>query len=99
MTTQYKIYCGRNIRNEEIVSDAELNGFINEVVFMLFDSFSVSNIHGYWKGQSEDTVVFEIISDTYSAPVRIQTIAEKYKLRFDQDSVLVTKTQVEAKLV
>jgi Protein of unknown function (DUF3574) len=99
MTTQYKIYCGRNIAGGASVSDAEINGFIHEVIVPLFDGFSVSNVQGYWRGQSEDTVVFEIISDTYLAPVKIQTIAEKYKLRFDQESVLVTSTDVNKKFV
>jgi hypothetical protein len=87
MASTYQLFCGRNIPDSaDVVSEAQLSDFIRFVVCPRFDAFTVSEALGFWKGQSESTMVLSISCENYDAP-KVQEIAELYKKQFRQDSV------------
>lgn len=89
MSHTFQLFCGRNIPDSsDVVSEAQLSDFIRFVVCPRFDGFTVTEALGFWKGQSEPTMVLSISCDNCDAP-KVQEIAELYKQQFKQDSVAI----------
>jgi len=63
-----------------------------------FESFTTIEAQGYWKGVPEPSVVFEIVSD-WPIDLTIQSAAETIKRLGQQQAVLVTRHEVESKLI
>ncbi len=93
ISTTYQLYFGRSIdlghKLMTRVSDREMNGFIEEIIVPVFDSFSVSQLQGYWKGVKEDITLITIISDDLDDACLIYDIGTKYKELFCQEAVLI----------
>jgi len=91
--TTYQLYFGRSIdlghKLMTRVSDREMNGFIEEIIVPVFDSFSVNQCQGYWRGVREDITVVTIISDDLDDACHVYDIANKYKELFCQEAVLI----------
>jgi hypothetical protein len=91
--TTYQLYFGRTIDLGNglftRVSDREINGFIEEIIVPVFDSFSVSQLQGYWKGVKEDITIITIIGDDLDDACCVYDIGTKYKELFCQEAVLI----------
>lgn len=81
----YKLYCGRNIpASEKKVTDKEISQFLENQKY--FDGFTIWNSTGYWKGEREDTIVIEIVTDDTKS---VYSLAKDYKSKFNQESVMI----------
>lgn len=70
-----------------------LQSFLDAEVSPRVQVFTIIKAEGFWEGETEQTVVLEVISDANNAYVAVQEIAEAYKRYFKQQAVLV-KEQV-----
>ena len=86
----YRLYCGRNIptTNKEI-SDREIQDFLKSTVSTYFSGFTIYSAVGYWNQESEKTIIIEIITDDLE---KVKIVANTYKAKFNQESVLITAT-------
>lgn len=91
-----KIYFGRNIDSDSIVSDSSWTVFKNEVITPKFpQGYTVHNAEGQWRDSAgniiqEKTFLLEIIhlnDDSVSYRAARQIISE-YKTKFKQEAVL-----------
>lgn len=88
--TVYQLYLGKDIEvlNRK-VSDIDFDRFIQKEVIGDFESFSVTDGIGYWKGKPEAIKILTIISHSYEDALIVHRIADAYKKRFYQEAVLV----------
>ena len=92
---EYRLFFGRNIGDAEGVSDEDWRAFLADTVTPRFpDGLSVFDAAGQWR-DSQGVVVRErskmvlILAEQDSdALTRLDEIAEEYKRRFSQESVL-----------
>ena len=92
---EYRMFFGRNVGHAEGVSDEEWRAFLADTVTPRFpDGLSVFDASGQWR-DSEGGIVRErskmvlILAEPSSdAARRLDEIAEEYKQRFSQESVL-----------
>jgi len=54
-----------------------------------FDSFTVYDAKGYWKGEKEDSLVIEIIDEDSDIRYRVNTLAYEIRILNKQDTVLI----------
>lgn len=101
MTTQnkFRLYLGRNMPYGGFVSDIELDDFIDDNIVPIFDGLTIYDVSGRWKEVREDSIIVEIITDAPTASIAIYKIANKYKERFHQESVLLTREPVDMELI
>ena len=86
-TTTWQIYLGLHIPGSaEVVSDKVFAGFLAATVVPHFESFTVTDGLGYWRGRAEPVKVLTIITTDGH---RIKHVAESYKAQYDQEAVLV----------
>jgi hypothetical protein len=85
MNSTYKIYTERFANDK-----AQL------IVARYFDAFTMYPTTGYWKGQVEDSVVFEILTDDSD---RVLHAAEALRVELNQEAVLVTRVSSGEQLV
>lgn len=97
--THYNIYLGRNTKDGIHISAEDMDIFITNIVLPKFPEFSVSEITGYWGGKKEITTVISIITNMYSAPMKIEEISKEYKLQADQYAVLIESFEVSTKFI
>ncbi|HEX7150521.1 MAG TPA: DUF3574 domain-containing protein [Thermoanaerobaculia bacterium] len=83
-------HCGMSIPGGGVVTDAQLEAFVVEVVEPRFpDGFTLWRARGAWMGGREDTTVIEIAHPGDATSKRlIQEIATEYARRFHQTAVL-----------
>lgn len=92
--TRYELYMGQTYNDgKQRVSSEQWRNFLeNEVTPKFSDGYTVLGAVGFWGGQgstySEGSKVLMIVSSHKVAEKRIDEIAQAYKLRFSQDSVL-----------
>jgi hypothetical protein len=93
------VYFGRNRPSGGSVSDAEWQGFLNEVVTPRFPAgLTVVEATGQWKGQSgvveqEHSEIVTLLHGGDDAARRsVAEIAAEYKRRFQQEAVLRERT-------
>ena len=92
---EYRLFFGRNIGDAEGVSDEDWRAFLEDTVTPRFpDGLSVFDAAGQWR-DSQGSIVRErskmvlILAEPSSDAVRrLDEIAEEYKRRFSQESVL-----------
>jgi hypothetical protein len=88
--TVYQVYFGRYIEAlNRTVSELDFSKFVKDEIVPEFESFSIQDGVGYWKGEPEPIKVLTIVSQSYEDSLPIHSIAEAYKKRFYQDAVLV----------
>ncbi|NDQ56585.1 MAG: hypothetical protein GZ088_05865 [Acidipila sp.] len=75
--------------------DVDRNAVIR-MVAKQFESFTVHETVGYYRGKAEDSIVIEIV-DAKAAPVR--ALAKKIRLLTGQNSVLVINLSGQAKKI
>jgi hypothetical protein len=85
-----RLYCGMSMPGGGVVTDAQIEQFLTEVVEPRFpDGFTVWRARGAWMGGREETVVIEIgHANDAASKKRVQEIASQYVRRFQQSAVL-----------
>jgi Protein of unknown function (DUF3574) len=93
------VYFGRNRPGGGSVSDAEWQGFLNEVVTPRFPAgLTVVQATGQWRGQSgvveqeRSEIVTLLHAGDEAARRSVEAIAGEYKRRFQQEAVLRERT-------
>jgi len=69
-----------------------------EAVSERFESFTMIETQGYWKGIPEPSVIFEIISD-WPIDLTVEASAMTIKRLGQQQAVLVTQHEIDSHLV
>ncbi|MGH7525360.1 MAG: DUF3574 domain-containing protein [Gemmatimonadales bacterium] len=89
------VYFGRNRPAGGVVSDAEWQGFLDEVVTPRFPAgLTVVSAAGQWRGQSGEVerekaeVLTVLHSGDEAARRAVAEVTEEYKRRFGQEAVL-----------
>ncbi|WP_193352518.1 DUF3574 domain-containing protein [Corallococcus coralloides] len=97
---QTDLYFGRNRVNNEPVSEAEFQAFVDTVVTPRFqDGLTVYDANGQYQLESgelvhEQSKIIVLLHDGSAArSADIETIREEYKSQFDQESVLRIDSQ------
>ncbi|MES0489386.1 MAG: DUF3574 domain-containing protein [Leptospirales bacterium] len=75
------------------VSIQEWQAFQKEVIDAEFEGYNLLDSLGYWKGKPERSKVLTIILQEKSVS-KAKTVAKKYSIRFDQQSVMLVKTRI-----
>jgi hypothetical protein len=85
-----RLYCGMSVADGGVISDAQVEAFITEVVEPRFpDGFTIWRARGAWLGAREDTVIIEIgHAGDAEAMRRVGEIGAEYVRRFRQMAVL-----------
>ncbi len=76
----YRIYTEKKVGIEKLIS-------------FYFDGFSILNAIGYWKGQREDSIVIEIITNDNN---KVKALVQEIKKTNRQECVLVTIGECKA---
>lgn len=91
-----RITFGRDIPGGGEVSTAEIEKFLTDIVDKLYDGYQIGYSSGVWKGEREKTWYILHVSPFQSIERKIALdIANQYKLRFKQESVLVRFYEVD----
>jgi hypothetical protein len=98
------VYFGRNRPDGGVVSDAEWQAFLNEVVTLRFPAgLTVVDAVGQWKGESgvveqERSEIVTLMHDGGpGARTAVAELAAEYKRRFRQEAVLRERTRTCAR--
>lgn len=100
--TLAEAYFGRNRAGQEVVTDAAWAQFMDEVVTPAFpDGLTVLDGAGQWRGRSgavarerSKVLVVALPEGTAEqAASRLAPVSAAYRMRFGQDSVMVTTAQ------
>ena len=83
MKQTYQMYFGRNVPTGEYVSDERWEGF-REVLGMTFTGYTVQDVEGAWKGESEDT---KLVTVTTKYRDKVNDVCKSYVNTFNQDAV------------
>lgn len=95
MKKSFKIYLGRNIPNSKIiVSDENFEEFLNDQT--IFESFTIYEAKGFWKGELESVFIIEVFHTTLD---NAQNFAQLYAERYDQEDVLINEITSTAQLL
>lgn len=100
-TISDRLFCGMSIPDGGVVTDAEVETFLAEVVEPRFpDGFTVWRARGAWQGGREETLVIEIVHrNDPDKDRRMREIASIYRERFRQESVLRVTTAATMQFV
>ena len=90
---QDTLYIGATKWHGGVVTDAEWDQFLKEVVSPRFPGYTHWMAHGVWKNQSEDTHVLVIVHEQ-GHEAAIQTIIDQGKLRLDQQEIFQVREDV-----
>ena len=85
-----RLYCGRSVSDGSVITDAQIETFITEIVEPRFpDGFTIWRARGAWLGTREDTIVIEIAHAGDAEATRlVAEIGAEYVRRFRQTAVL-----------
>lgn len=100
-TVSDRLFCGRSIPDGGVVTDADVEAFLTEVVEPRFpEGFSVWRARGQWRGGYEDVVVLEFVRPVDPRLENaVAEIAAEYRKRFRQEAVLRVTTRARMELV
>ena len=88
----FKIYLGlQNPITEIEYCELEVCSLIKKIV----NSATIYHTKGLWHGHLETTLVIEILEDKYFDYNRIKDIAKYLMNEYEQQSVMVTQTELE----
>ena len=76
------MFFGRNTPNGYVTNDA-WEGF-REVLGMTFDSYTIQDVEGAWKGETEDT---KLVTVTTKCRDKVNDVCQAYVNLFNQDAV------------
>lgn len=94
----FRLYFGRKSQRRTSISNEEMDQFQRNTIDPAFDSYTVFDGTGKWRGESERVTIVEIVTDPTLRP-SIDYIAAEYARRFHQDAVLVTSSDTTFDLV
>lgn len=95
MKYSFKIYFGRNIPDSNIiVSEEGFTKFLQKQ--KIFDSFTIYEAKGFWKGDHEKVFIVEIFNTTID---KSQQFANLYAVRYNQEDVLIDEIQSNTSLL
>jgi hypothetical protein len=85
-----RLFCGLSIPGGGVVSQQDLDAFINEIVEPRFpQGFTIWRAQGRWRGGSEEVMVLEIIHPLgMHDDDAMREIADEYRRRFRQEAVM-----------
>tara|TARA_R100000329_G_C7498620_1_gene175555 strand:- start:47 stop:352 length:306 start_codon:yes stop_codon:yes gene_type:complete len=83
MKQTYQMYFGRNVPTGEYVTD-ELWDSFREVLGMTFSGYTVQDVEGAWKGETEDT---KLVTVTTKYKDKVNDVCKAYVNLFNQDAV------------
>lgn len=83
MKQTYQMYFGRNVPTGEYVTDELWNGF-REVLNMSFSGYTIQDVEGAWKGETEDT---KLVTVTTKHKEKVNDVCQTYVNLFNQDAV------------
>ena len=83
MHQTYQMYFGRNVPTGEYVTDELWNGF-REVLNMSFTGYTIQDVEGAWKGETEDT---KLVTVTTKHKEKVNDVCQTYVNLFNQDAV------------
>ena len=96
-----RLYFGRNIPGGGVVSDADWESFLAEVITPRFPAgLSVLRAQGQWRDQNsviqrEDSIILDLLHpDDGNSEQSVQEIMTAYKTRFKQEAVLRVRDSV-----
>ncbi len=78
----YQLFFGRNTPNGYVSNDA-WEGF-REVLGMTFTGYTIQDVEGAWKGQTEDT---KLVTVTTKYRDKVDAVCKTYVNTFNQDAV------------
>jgi hypothetical protein len=70
--------------------------YIEELLNVSFDGFTIIHTTGFWKGQKEDSIIIEILTNNKTL---IHAIAKQIKYINHQESILITETKQIGKFI
>ena len=82
MKQTYQMYFGRNTPDGYVTDDA-WNSF-REVLGMTFMSYTIQDVQGAWKGETEDT---KLVTVTTKYRDKVNDVCQAYVNLFNQDAV------------
>jgi hypothetical protein len=89
------IYLGRNIPNSsQTVTEDDFKEFL--VLQNIFESLTITQANGFWKGEYESVFIVEILVTTFD---KVEEFAQLYAERFLQEDILIKEILVNAKLL
>ena len=80
----YHLTFGRNIKDNDYVTDLDWQMYCEEVLDSYFDGYTITDADGCWKSVHEKTKQVSIETDDRQA---INDVIQEYKEMFDQDAV------------
>ena len=100
-TIKTELYFGLSNVNGPIAEE-DWNKFQTETLDKTLDGYTLIKGSGYWEGNNSQTysegtiILIYIHEDSPAEDKKINTLIEKYKKRFNQESVLQTDQIIEA---
>ena len=106
LDTAVRIYLGRGIPSGGVVTDAQLEDFVDSTVAYLFpDGFTVTQGQGGWADVAtcetiqEPSVIVEVVVNWASQKDRVRALATAWKSKWAQDAVMVTRSAVSVDFI
>lgn len=90
---QATLFFGTAKPDKSVVTVAEWDAFVAEVITPKFPGFTILDSTGYWKGERESGKVV-IFVDGGGREAGIQFVMDEYKRRFQQEAVLLVRQPV-----
>jgi hypothetical protein len=84
------------MKSFKIYTERKDERYIQRLLSVAFDGFTVIHTKGVWKGQSEDSIIIEILTNNKEL---VRAIASKIKAHNQQDAVLISESKVDAVLI
>lgn len=96
-----KIYCGRSKPDGSLVRLLDIAAFLKAEVATQYEGYTIVYTTGCWNGVQEESFIIEIITDPckYPTDFRPKQIANVYKTKFKQESVLITTQEIESIII
>lgn len=84
------------MRKFEIYTENKNQEWIENILSIGFDGFTIIRGVGCWKGQREESLKVEIYTDNV---ILLEAVAEKIKRHNKQDAILISETKCEVTLL
>jgi len=93
--SKVELYMGLSKPGGGAVSLVEWQAFQKEVINKSFQGYNLKDSLGYWEGEPERSTVLTIVLNECEIPLA-EVVSKKYAIRFDQQSVMLIKTDIDA---
>lgn len=100
-TRLHRVYLGLHTPDGGHVDGHEATLYVAAYLKRVYDidGMTVTNGIGYWKGQTEPVVIFEVVDDNSLPWEGLAGLATNLRNRYAQESVMVTKQSIVASFV